>query len=64
MEATARTLSPAAPLLSKKGPSEPSLPAAMVTTVPVSTMREAMVAQASVDQPPAPPMLAVMMSAC
>lgn len=61
-EATASTFVPEDPVLPKKAPAAPELPFAIVTTTPSSTRREETSAQAPVDQPPGPPMLAVMMS--
>src|SRR5690348_6461219 len=63
-DATARTLFPVAPIPAKKGPLVPSLPAAMVTTTPNETSREATSAHASLSQPPGAPTDAVMISAC
>lgn len=61
-EATASTLMPDDPVLPKKGPAAPEFPFAIVTTTPSLTRREDTSAQAPADQPPGPPMLAVMMS--
>lgn len=54
-EAIARTFSPEEPLLPKKGPAAPLLPALIVTTTPSSTRRDAISAQAPVPQPLGPP---------
>lgn len=63
-EAMAKTNLPDEPLDPKNAPTPPLLPADMVTSVPSSTIREAMTAHAAEDHPPGPPMLAVITSAC
>jgi hypothetical protein len=63
IDATAITDWPDAPSDGKEAPTKPLSPAAMVTITPVSTMRDAIVAQALAANPPLNATLQVIISA-